>query len=91
MKSILGALALVIAAPVVAQETPAADPHAGHSQHQEQGSQQPLGHTGDEEHKKDCCKNCCDKMKRQEKPMECCEEHGETSTDAPADQSQHNH
>ena len=34
MKTFIGAIALIIAAPVVAQTAPAADPHAGHAQHQ---------------------------------------------------------
>ena len=31
MKMFIGAIALIIAAPVAAQTTPAADPHAGHT------------------------------------------------------------
>ena len=34
MKTFIGALALIIAAPGVAQTAPATDPHAGHAQHQ---------------------------------------------------------
>lgn len=40
MKTILGALALVLAAPVSAQTAPAAaNPHAGHAQHHAGGQQ----------------------------------------------------
>ncbi len=37
MKTFIGAIALIIAAPVAAQTAPAADPHAGHAQHQGTG------------------------------------------------------
>lgn len=78
MKILIGAIALVIAAPAFAQAVPA-DPHAGHAQHQQQGKaghdQQQGGHS---EHKMDCCKGgkpgeCCAKMKQQGKTMACCD------------------
>ena len=69
MRTILGALALVIAAPAVAQGAPASDQHAGHAQHEGQrGERQHDGHDGD--HKMDGCKDCCDKMKQHGHPME---------------------
>lgn len=84
MKMLIGAFALVIAAPAVAQPAPAADPHAGHAQHQQQDHK---GHeqqkqSGDAEHKMGCCKDgkhgaCCDKAKQQGKMAECCAGHGE--------------
>jgi len=65
MKTLIGAFALLMAAPVAAQTAPAADPHAGHAQHQ------PSGAPG--EHKMDC--KCCDEAKMKE----CCGEHAEHS------------
>ncbi len=83
MKSIFGAIALLVAAPVGAQTAPAgADPHAGHAQHQQGHAQhQQQGQAGHEQHK-DCCKDgkhgqCCDKAKQQGQKMGCCAEHGE--------------
>lgn len=94
MKSILGALALIVAAPALAQQAPAADPHAGHGQHQGRGEENHSGHSGHsgpDEHKMDCCKNCCDKMKQQGKPMACCDEQVGAPKEAEAAGSQHNH
>lgn len=68
MKTLIGALALILAAPVAAQTAPASDPHAGHAQHQ-QAPGSPA------EHKKDC--DCCDEMKQQGDKMDCCDEHAE--------------
>jgi hypothetical protein len=77
MKTLVGAIALVIAAPVAAQAVPSADPGAGHAQHQQQGQ------GGHSEHKMDCCKDCkpgcCDRMKR---------EHGAKAGPAKADPAQ---
>lgn len=36
MKTVFGALALMLAVPAAAQTAPATDPHAGHAQHQQQ-------------------------------------------------------
>ena len=86
MRTILGALALVIAAPSVAQGAPASDQHAGHAQHEGQrGERQHDGHDGD--HKMDCCKNCCDKMKHEGHPIENSGKHDEGA--AGGDHSQH--
>lgn len=60
MKTLIGAIALVLAAPVAAQTAPAADPHTGHAQHQ---PQQPSGASS--EHKMDC--KCCDRAQK-----DCC-------------------
>ena len=68
MRTSLGALALVIAAPAVAQGAPASDQHAGHAQQGQSGERQHDGHEGD--HKMDGCKDCCDKMKQHGHPME---------------------
>ena len=72
MKMLIGALALILAAPVAAQAAPAADPHAGHAQHQQQPSGAPS------EHKMDC--KCCEEMKQHAGKMECCE-HAEGHAD----------
>ena len=77
MKTLIGAIALVVAAPAAAQTVPAAEPHAGHAQHEQQGQ------SGHGEHKMDCCKDgkhkeCCEKARQQGKKMECCAKHGES-------------
>jgi len=56
MKTLIGAIALMIAVPAVAQTAPATDPHAGHA---EQGKA------------KHDCKECCEKMKGKDRKMEC--------------------
>lgn len=73
MKTLIGALALILAAPVAAQTAPVADPHAGHAQHQQKPADAPA------EHKMDC--KCCDKMKEQSGKMDCCDEHGKEHAD----------
>ena len=86
MRTILGALALAIAAPAVAQGAPASDQHTGHAQHDGQkGERQHDGHHGD--HKMDGCKDCCDKMKQQGHSMENSGKHEEGA--AGGDHSQH--
>ena len=64
MKLILGAFALVIAAPVAGQSTPATDPHAGH--HSRQGMDHIQHQKGEHD-----CKECCEKMKGEDGMMEC--------------------
>lgn len=56
MKLVLGAIALVFAAPLTAQTAP--DPHADHAKHQKQGKE---GH----EEGKGCCKMVNGKMECQ--------------------------
>lgn len=85
MRKILGAFALVIAAPAVAQGTPAPDQHAGHAQHEEHRGERHEGHDGD--HKMDCCKDCCDKMKHEGHSMEHSGTHREGASGE--DHSQH--
>lgn len=46
MKTLIGALALAFAVPAAAQSAPAADPHAGHAQHQQQTANAPAQHGG---------------------------------------------
>jgi len=58
MKTLIGAITLLIAVPAVAQTAPATDPHAGHS---EQGKP------------KHDCKKCCEEMKGKDGKMECME------------------
>jgi hypothetical protein len=74
MKTLIGAIALVLAAPVAAQTAPAGDIHGTHAQTQKPG--QPA------EHKMDCCKEgkqmeCCEKAKQQGQKANCCSEHGQ--------------
>ena len=78
MKTLLGVIALLVAAPVAAQTAPV-DPHSGHAQHQgtDHGKTDHGQHKdGHEGHGKDCCKDgkmaCCEKMKQQGKEMDCC-------------------
>jgi hypothetical protein len=78
MKTLFGAIALILAAPIAAQSAPAADPHAAHKQgdsHHKHGEKQGM----------DCCKMaCCEKMKQQAGTQKkgCCAE----GAKAPADQ-----
>lgn len=62
MKMLIGAIALAIAVPAVAQTAPATDPHAGHAE------------PGKAKHD---CKECCEKMKDKDGKMECMENKGE--------------
>ena len=80
MKMIIGALALALAVPAVAQTAPAADPHAGH---QMPAHTQGMDHSQHQQGKHDC-KDCCDKMKQSGGKMECMDEKGKGKTAAPA-------
>ena len=67
MKTVYGALALLIAAPVTAQTAPAADAQAGHSQHHQQGQAgHQHGHSGQQQGQhKECCKQVNGRMECQ--------------------------
>ena len=80
MKTLIGAFALILAAPLAAQTAPAADPHAGHAQ------QQGKDHSQHEKGKHDC-KECCEKMKGKDSKMECMDQ----KQDAKAAQSEPAH
>jgi len=67
MKTLIGALALFLAAPAAAHAAPATDPHAGHAQHQQQPSGAPS------EHEMDC--KCCDEAEMKD----CCTGHADHS------------
>ena len=82
MKTFIGAIALIIAAPVAAQTAPAADPHAQHAQHQG------MDHSQHEKGNHDC-KECCEKMKGTDGKMECMDKKAEAKP-APA-ASEHAH
>ena len=80
MKTLIGAIALLLAAPAVAQSSaPAADPHAGHAQHQQgQHHQGEHGQRGEHAGHMACCKDgqhkeCCEKAKAEGRKMACCE------------------
>ena len=64
MKTFIGAIALIVAAPVGAQTAPVTDPHAGHAQHQGMDHSQHIQSKHD-------CKECCEKMKGKDGKMEC--------------------
>lgn len=70
MKTFFGAIALMIAAPAVAQTAPAADPQADHGKHQT------MDHSQHEQGKHDC-KECCEKMKGKDGKMECMDKKAE--------------
>jgi uncharacterized protein involved in copper resistance len=80
MKMFIGALALVIAAPVAAQTAPAADPHAQHKG---------MDHSQHEKGKHDC-KECCEKMKGKDGKMECMDKKAE-GTPAPSKPAHEGH
>lgn len=61
MKTFIGALALTLAIPAIAQTAPAADPHAQHKG---------MDHSQHQQGKHDC-KECCEKMKGKDGKMEC--------------------
>lgn len=77
MKTILGALALTLAFPALAQAAPSAD----HSAHQG------MDHGQRKDGKHDC-KECCEKMKQQGGKMECMDKKAESKT-PPAGQQDH--
>jgi len=81
MKTLIGAIALVIAVPVAAQAAPASDPHAGHAQ------QQGTDHSQHQQGKHDC-KACCEKMKGKDGKMECMDEKAGAGTASPAGSGQ---
>lgn len=70
MKTLIGAIAFILAAPLAAQTTPAADPHAGHAQHQPQKPS-----NAPSEHEMDC--KCCDKDKHAAAQKACCADHAD--------------
>ena len=75
MKTFIGAIALFLAVPAIAQAAPTADPHAGHAQQQPATpGQQKAGHD---------CKACCEKMKQHGGKMECMDKKGEAKAAAP--------
>ncbi len=96
MKTIItGAMALLLAAPTFAQAAPAADPHAGHAQHQgmDHSKHQGMDHSKHAEHKAehDCAK-CCEAAKASGKPMECGMDKAEKAAPAaPAKPDAHQH
>jgi hypothetical protein len=79
MKTFIGALALTLAIPAIAQTAPAADPHAQHKG---------MDHSQHGQGKHDC-KDCCEKMKQQDGKMECMDKKGEAKASAPAAQQDH--
>jgi hypothetical protein len=77
MKTFIGAFALIVAAPVGAQTAPAANPHAGHAQHQG------MDHSQHSQGNHDC-KDCCEKMKGKDGKMECMDKKAGAKTATPA-------
>ena len=78
MKTIFGALALVIAAPVAAQTAPAAAPPA---------EQQGMDHSQHQQGKHDC-KECCEKMKGKDGKMECMDKKADGKTAGSSESAQ---
>lgn len=88
MKTIIGAIALVIAAPAAAQ---AAGEHDAHTEHQQVGHQEGAGHhDGHAGHKMDCCKDYCGEQKMPEEKKDCCAAHREKG-EAEQGHSAHGH
>lgn len=84
MKMIIGAFALALAVPGVAQTAPAADPHAGHQMSADvQGADHSQHQQGQHN-----CKECCEKMKGKDAKMECMDKAAEAKT-ASADAGTH--
>ena len=82
MKVLIGAIALIIAAPVAAQTAPAANPHAGHAQ------PQGTDHSQHQQGKHDC-KACCEKMKGKDGKMECMDKKADANAPAASGQQTH--
>ena len=76
MKTLFGAIALLIAAPVAAQTAPAADPQPGQAQHQG------MDHSQHSQGKHDC-KACCEKMKGKDGKMECMDKKADATAATP--------
>ena len=83
MKMLIGAFALIIAAPAAAQTAPA-DRHAGHAQQGQHQDHKNHGQSGDHSKHMGCCKpgkdgkaaGCCDMAMQQGQKMGCCADHG---------------
>ena len=79
MKTFIGAIALIVAAPVAAQTAPAADPHAQHKG---------MDHSQHAKGKHDC-KECCEKMKGKDGKMECMDKKAEAKPASAASEHAH--
>lgn len=96
MKTIISALALIIAAPAAAQ-TAAPAPESGHQHHKGMDHSQHKG-MDHSKHQMDCCKDgkhkeCCEQAMKDGKKMPCCDQ-VEAKTAAPeadAGHSGHDH
>ena len=89
MKTIIGAIALVVAAPAAAQAAGEQDTHAEHQQTSQEERAGHQGHEGHAEHKMDCCTDCCGERK-QVGPKDCCAAYRENG-EAEQDHSAHGH
>jgi hypothetical protein len=92
MKTIISAIALVLAAPAAAQSTTPTNPHAGHTQGQPMDHSQHQQATDHSKHEGGCCKGddamaCCEKAKKDGKVMPCCD--GKDDEAAPAPEGGH--
>ena len=74
MKTFIGAIALIIAAPVAAQTAPSAQ-----MDHSQMGQ---MDHSQHSQGKHDC-KGCCEKMKGKDGKMECMDKKADAKTAAP--------
>jgi hypothetical protein len=74
MKTFIGAIALIIAAPVAAQTAPSAQ-----MDHSQMGQ---MEHSQHSQGKHDC-KECCEKMKGKDGKMECMDKKADAKTAAP--------
>jgi hypothetical protein len=79
MKTFIGAIALIIAAPVAAQTAPSAQMDHSKMDHSQMGQ---IDHSQHSQGKHDC-KECCEKMKGKDGKMECMDKKADAKTAAP--------
>ena len=79
MKTLIGAIALVIAAPVTAQTAPSAQMDHSKMDHSKMGQ---MDHSQHSQGKHDC-KECCEKMKGKDGKMECMDKKADAKTASP--------
>lgn len=88
MKTLIGAIALTFAVPALAQTAPAADPHAGHAQHQAAGQKGAQQHQDHAKQMAEMHKHCQEMMKHHGK-MDHGAKPGATGSPAPGAHTGH--
>jgi len=84
MKTFIGAIALIMAAPVTAQTAPSAPMDHSQMDHSKMDHSQ-MGQMDHSQHMqaKHDCKECCEKMKGKDGKMECMDKKADAKTAAP--------